>query len=69
MAFTPSPISALALTQRQLADWQQFHADLMLQKLDGDNSEELDNSIAYAYAQTERLQKEVELLTSNGDSK
>lgn len=71
-SFNPSPISALALTRRQLADWQQFHADLMLRESRGAD-------LAYAQSQIDYLTAEVEALqydedrranssTSNGDA-
>ncbi len=48
MSFTPSPLSARALIERQLADWQQFKADLTLRDASADE-------LAYAQTQIERL--------------
>lgn len=60
-SFNPSPLSALALTQRQLADWQQFHADLTLREASA-------TELRYAQAQIDYLTAEVEALTPKGDA-
>lgn len=61
-SFNPSPLSATALVERQLADWQQFKADLTLRYAPA-------AEITYADEQIQRLQNELFTLTLNGDVK
>lgn len=59
-SFTPSPVSALALTRRQLADWQQLHANLTLQNADA-------RELNYAQSQIDYLESEVKALQYDAD--